>query len=68
MLETPLMPPEDEALKRAAVARFPVRAHDLMPEITGPALGATLKRLETRWIASEFKLSKSDLLDLRYDT
>jgi poly(A) polymerase len=68
MLETPLMPFEEEALKRAETARFPVKAQDLMPEITGPALGATLKRLEALWIASEFTLSKADLLDLRYDT
>ena len=42
-------------------ARFPVRAADL-PDLEGPALGARLKALEARWIASGFALGREDLL------
>jgi poly(A) polymerase len=45
-----------------ATARFPVRAADLMPALTGPALGARLAELEARWIASGFALSREQLL------
>ena len=49
-----------EAAKGAA-AVFPIRAADL-PGLTGPALGAKLKELEARWIASGFELSRAQLL------
>jgi poly(A) polymerase len=52
----------DSAIETGANARFPVRADDLMPDIQGPALGAKLAELETRWIASAFALTKADLL------
>lgn len=45
-----------------AAQRFPVTAADLMPGLQGPALGARLKDLETRWIASGFALSREALL------
>lgn len=45
-----------------AAQRFPVTASDLMPGLAGPALGAKLKELETRWIASGFSLSREALL------
>ncbi len=47
--------------KIGSKATFPIKAADL-PHLHGPALGAELKALETRWIASTFQLSKSDLL------
>jgi len=47
---------------RGAAARFPVAAADLMPGYTGPALGARLKELEEAWIASDFRLSREELL------
>ncbi len=50
-----------------ANARFPVRARDLMPALTGPELGARLAKLETRWIASGFTLTKPELLSSRAD-
>jgi poly(A) polymerase len=59
------MPPDLSALeeaRRGAEARFPVKAADLMPELHGPALGARLKALEARWIASDFTLSREALL------
>lgn len=43
---------------------FPVRARDLMPGLQGPALGARLADLESRWIASDFTLSREKLLSL----
>ncbi len=61
VLESP--PPKGwqaEAAKGAA-AVFPVRAADL-PGLTGAALGARLKELEARWIASGFELSRAQLL------
>jgi poly(A) polymerase len=52
----------DAAIESGATARFPVRAQDLMPDLQGPALGVKLTVLETRWIASEFALTKVELL------
>lgn len=49
-------------LQHGAQVRFPVRASDLMPMYKGPALGAKLKDLEARWVASEFGLSQKELL------
>jgi poly(A) polymerase len=46
----------------AANRIFPVTAADLMPALSGPALGERLRELESRWIASGFSLSRADLL------
>lgn len=57
-------PPGAEALLQAeqgAQAVFPVKAADL-PALQGKALGDHLKALEARWVASEFSLSKAELL------
>jgi poly(A) polymerase len=51
-----------EAIGRGAAAEFPVRAADLMPGLQGPELGARLKALEARWIASGFALDRAALL------
>lgn len=59
---TPLPSDLETAIERGASARFPVRAADLMPALTGPALGAELARLEAAFIASEFALDRDDLL------
>ncbi len=56
------MPPILDGLDAAAAARFPVRAADLMPDLSGPALGHRLHELERRWIASGFRLTKGELL------
>jgi poly(A) polymerase len=45
-----------------AEATFPLKAADLMPDFSGPALGAELARLERRWIDSGFGLSAGELL------
>lgn len=59
LLEAPLG--DAEAVRRGAMARFPVKAVDL-PDLEGPALGARLRALEEIWIASGFAQTKSDLL------
>ncbi len=50
-------------IHRGAAAQFPVRALDLQPVYSGEALGKKLKDLETRWVESDFRLSKTELLD-----
>jgi poly(A) polymerase len=55
-------PEQADQARGAAVQRFPVTAADLMPGVTGPALGERLKTLESRWIDSRFTLSRDDLL------
>lgn len=58
----PLPPDWDALLPRAAAARFPVSGADLMPGLQGAALGAALREIEDRWIASGFALTRDDLL------
>ena len=52
-----------EEVATGAQARFPVSAADLMPGLSGAALGEKLASLEEAWIASGFALSRKDLLD-----
>ncbi len=52
-----------ETVLHASQQVFPLKAADLMPERTGPALGDALKQAEARWIASGFTLTKADLID-----
>jgi poly(A) polymerase len=59
---TPLSHGWREAIGRGARARFPVRAADLKPPLDGPELGARLKALEQVWIASDFTLTRDELL------
>lgn len=56
-------PGAEAAILRGARARFPIRAADLMPALEGPALGARLGRLRARWIASDFTLTRAELLE-----
>ena len=62
LLEQPWDNVAKDLMEAGANARFPVRAKDLMPDLQGPALGARLAELESKWIASGFALTKSDLL------
>jgi len=62
MLEAPLAQNLSVELDKGAKAVFPIAARDLMPEFKGPALGARLNEIESRWIASGFTLTKRDLL------
>ncbi|SDD98602.1 poly(A) polymerase [Paracoccus isoporae] len=50
-------------IRRAAEAPLPVQARDLMPALTGPALGRGLKLAETLWIETGFTASKPALID-----
>jgi poly(A) polymerase len=52
---------QDQVAKGAA-AVFPLKAADLMPGLTGAALGVRLTDLEERWIASGFALGRDELL------
>jgi poly(A) polymerase len=54
-------PPEalEAELARGAAARFPLRAADV--DLTGPALGRALRRLEEIWIDSDFTLAAHEL-------
>lgn len=52
-----------KAVADAAQQMFPLKAADLMPDLSGPALGKALKEAEARWISSGFTLAKADLID-----
>lgn len=52
------------AARNGAEQIFPVKAADLMPDFSGPALGARLKLLERAWVKSDFSLTKQALLAL----
>ena len=59
--------PESELLttaNRAASATFPIKAQDLMPDLAGPELGAELERLRSRWVESDFRMERSELLGI----
>ena len=55
-----------QRLEAIEVPKFPVGGNDLIQRgiRPGPALGAELERLEKAWIASDFRLSRMDLLAL----
>lgn len=61
LLETPPPPDWRAAVVRGAETPFPVTAADL-PHLSGPALGAELKRLKTAWLSSDLRLTRSQLL------
>ncbi len=60
--EQELDPVQAEQAKNGASQTCPVKAIDLMPALQGPALGQALRAVETRWIDSDFTLSKAALL------
>jgi len=62
VFETVFDPKTAEDAAFGATREFPVTARDLMPGLTGPALGERLREMEDRWIASGFTLSKQALL------
>jgi len=49
-------------IARGTHAKPPVTAADLMPTLEGPALGKALKAAEGRWLESDLRLSRADLL------
>lgn len=62
LLETPLSSSFENEIARGAKADFPISAQDLMPDLSGAALGEALKSLESQWIKSGFSLSRETLL------
>lgn len=63
MMEHPLPPEFADDIARGANVRFPVSAHDLPEILEGPAIGAALRQMESRWIASGFQLTGAQLLN-----
>jgi poly(A) polymerase len=49
-------------IARGVGSSFPVTAADLMPALQGPALGAKLREIQARWLASDLTLTKAQLL------
>jgi poly(A) polymerase len=62
LMETPLPPDWQAEVARGAMSVMPVTAADLMPDLQGAALGARLKEIEARWLASDLRLTRADLL------
>ena len=62
LLGQPLPADLEADLTRGANALMPVTAQDLMPALTGAALGLALKQAEAAWIASDFSLPREALL------
>lgn len=58
----PVQAREAAAVERAAAAQLPVRAADLMPELSGAALGKRIAEIERRWIDSGFTAGRDELL------
>ncbi|MCR9088970.1 MAG: CCA tRNA nucleotidyltransferase [Rhodobacteraceae bacterium] len=58
----PLSPDFAAEIATGAAARFPISATDLMPELSGAALGTALEQLESDWIASGFTLDRATLI------
>ena len=62
LLESPLPQDWRAEVQRGAQSVFPVSAHDLIPGLHGAALGARLKALEARWLATGLRLDRQALL------
>ncbi len=60
--EQPLDASLSADIEKAAKAKFPVSAQDIMADFSGPALGAMLRDLERAWIESGFRLTYEDLM------
>lgn len=67
LMEQPLETAALAEVGQGASQTLPVAARDLMPDLSGAALGAALKRLEAEWIASDFALDRRALLKLLSD-
>jgi poly(A) polymerase len=62
LLESPLPQGWQAEVERGAGSVMPVTAADLMPGLQGAALGARLKEIEARWLASDLRLTRADFL------
>ena len=63
LLESPLPTDWQTDVARGAASVMPVTAIDLMPDLQGAALGARLKEIESRWLASDLRLTRAAFLD-----
>lgn len=63
LLESPLPTDWQTDVARGAASVMPVTAIDLMHDLQGAALGARLKEIEARWLASDLRLTRADFLD-----
>jgi poly(A) polymerase len=61
VFEQPIGPLDMSEVARGAETAFPIKAADLAP-LNGPALGAKLKDLQSRWLSSDLMLTKDQLL------
>lgn len=61
-MQQPIAPDLEDQIAKAVNAEFPLTSGDLMPTYQGPELGARLKELKARWIASDFALTREQLL------
>ncbi|MCD2261073.1 hypothetical protein, partial [Psychroserpens luteolus] len=61
-MQHPPAPDLENQIAKAAGATFPLNAGDLMPAYEGAALGARIKELQAKWIASDFAMTREDLL------
>lgn len=62
LLEMPLPAHWQRDIARGVASVLPVTAADLMPALQGAALGARLREIEARWLASDLTLDKAALL------
>jgi poly(A) polymerase len=62
LLESPLPTDWQTDVARGAASVMPVTAIDLMRDLQGAALGARLKEIEARWLASDLRLTRADFL------
>lgn len=62
MLEMPVSPDIENEAIRGASETFPITSADLSDRFSGADLGRALTSLQARWIASDFTLTKTDLL------
>jgi poly(A) polymerase len=49
-------------IQRGVAAACPVTAADFMPRLTGPDLGRALRDATARWLASDLRAAKADLI------
>jgi poly(A) polymerase len=58
------IPPDgwEAEVSRGAVAVFPITAADLMPQLSGAALGARLQDLQARWLIGGLTATREELL------
>ena len=64
LTETPLSEDTGRVIDAGATAVFPLAAADLMPDLSGAALGRALKTAERAWIDSGFSLDRQSLVDI----